>query len=261
MRHFRAMRWDLDPVAFSIGPVSLRWYGLLFAFGMALSLRATLVYGSERGLEREKVEPLLMVMLVSGLTGSHLGHLVFYEPSSLLSDPLRLFQLGRGLSSHGAALGLIGGTLIYSRIRRLDFWAYIDLTMLSVMWTFPFVRLGNFANSEIVGNPTDVPWAVVFVRYSDQLPRHPVQLYEALECALLVVLGSWMHRRKRDALPAGVTFLVLLGVHFAARFLLEVFKEPLVLHDSPLTMGQLLSAGIVLGVALFLPRRLSSATA
>ncbi|MDQ3035575.1 MAG: prolipoprotein diacylglyceryl transferase [Myxococcota bacterium] len=264
------MRWNLDPIItqFSIGPfgpIELRWYGLLFATGLLLCAWAGPRYFQIWGVPKQHAERLTLWIPIGMLLGAHYIHLVFYEWEGLFDFPRfdedgdfvlgRFFSLGSGLASHGGALGCILALLIfwwrYGKPLGIAAHRYYDAVMITAIWVFPFVRLGNFANSEIVGRVTDGPWGVIFERWGYQTARHPVVLYEAaLYFAELAFAVLWFQPRYARKLRPGATFYFFLMVHFTLRFIAEFAKESQGVDEGwALNMGHLLSLPIVIGCA------------
>jgi len=267
------MRWEVERVIFELGPLEIRWYGLFFALGIFIGASMMTRSFRERRLPAEHCSQLTIWLVVGMMLGAHLIHLIFYEPSSFIDNPIRIIEIGSGLSSHGGALGTILTMVLFCRIKKVSLFRYMDAAMVGAVWLLPWVRVGNLFNSEIYGRATDVPWAFTFVNNASagNIPRHPTQLYEALAGFLLIGLAVWLDRR-RLITPAADTqgassikteqprhkdgFLVflLLGVYFTGRFFVEFFKEYQTLSaDIPLTMGQWLSlpfAIVTLGLAI-----------
>jgi prolipoprotein diacylglyceryltransferase len=188
------VRWNIEPTLLAWPPFELRYYGLLFAIGLFLAAFHGPRYFRAFGLPKGHAERLTLWVPVGMIVGAHYIHLAFYEPGGLADLRLgwdaeaghlvlgRFWNLGSGLASHGGALGCLVALWIFwwrnGKPLGLSFHRYGDALMLSSVWVYPWVRLGNFFNSEIVGRPTDVPWGVIFERHGSA-PRHPVQLYEA----------------------------------------------------------------------------------
>ena len=137
------------------------------------------------------VPQLIMVYTVGIILGGHLVHMVFYEPQALLENPARILDVGQGMASHGSFFGILAGAAIWCRLKGESLLRVADASAVAWFWLFPFVRIGNFFNSEIYGLVTDVPWGVVFVQAAEAGldPRHPVQLYEAAFNTCLIVLA------------------------------------------------------------------------
>lgn len=239
------MTWDFDPTLVELGPLGIRWYGVCFVAGLYLA-----IFQLERAFKRrdfpvQHAHSLSLWMPVGMIVGAHLVHLAFYEPRAFVDDPIRIVQIGYGLASHGGGLGALIALWWLCRKWKAPLLRYLDACMVASVQVFPWVRLGNFFNSEIVGRTTDVPWGVVFVRAGYRAPRHPSQLYEVLLGISLIVLTMRLERR-RDRLAPGVILFSTLTIYFAARSVLEYFKEYQILAPGfPLTMGQCLSLPLV----------------
>jgi len=248
------MVWSVDPILFELGPFSVKWYGLLFAISFIVGF-----YIMERiyRLESKPVESLnslLMVMVVATIVGARLGHCLLYDPGFYLSHPLEILKIWKGgLASHGGAIGIVSGLWIYSRKHEAQpvLWL-LDRIAIPVALAGSFIRLGNFFNSEIVGEPSDVPWAIVFARL-DGLARHPAQLYESV--AYLIIFGSLLaiYRRLGPSIPAGRLIGLFMILVFGARFMIEFVKTAQAAYSLPfaLSVGQFLSIpAILIGIWL-----------
>jgi len=167
------MRWDFDPVLVDLGFIQIRLYGLFFAAGVFLGMGAIQRSFRRRKLPEEQVSPLCIWLVVGTIIGAHLVHLLFYEPWTIIEHPLSLIDVRQGLASHGGGLGSILALWFYVRRHKASFLRYADAVTVGAVWVLPFVRIGNFMNSEIYGRPTDLPWGVVFVRDGLTQPRHP----------------------------------------------------------------------------------------
>ena len=235
---------NLDPVALHVGPIQIRYYGLVFvatlmaAYGM---WRKQMLRG---GYPKVMIDRFMIWGAVATLAGARLGHCLFYEPARVLNDPVSILFLWQGgLASHGATIGLILALVLFARRKHLPVLEIMDRFTMSAAVGAAGIRLGNFLNSEIVGRATDVPWAVRFMRYDHgAVARHPSQLYEftmGLGVLLMLLLADrWAGREKR---PLGLMTGLFLTVYFAGRFIVEFFKEFQTPWESVLTMGQILS--------------------
>ena len=250
------IHWNANPELLNLGWLSIRWYGLLFASGFFFGfLFMRYVYTRERK-PIAHLDSLLFYMMVSAIVGARLGHCFFYEPEYYLANPLEiLFVWQGGLASHGGAIGILVGLYLYTRNRPDQPYLWLlDRIAIPTALAGSFIRLGNLFNSEILGTPSDKPWAFVFERY-DMQPRHPVQLYESLAYLLTFVILSALYRRLGESAPRGFYLGVFLILVFSARFALEFFKERQADYATafPLSVGQLLSIPAVLaGLALLL---------
>ena len=251
----------IDPVAFSVGPLAIRWYALAYilgflagwAYASALVRRDRLWGGTPRP-NPESLIDLLLYIMVGTVIGGRLGQVLFYEPGYYAEHPLEIIEIWNGgMSFHGGLIGVLLAVWYYAHRFKIPFLTVADLSVTVCPISIFLVRVGNFINSEHWGRPTDVPWAVVFPD-ADEAPRHPSQLYEAgLEgLLLLVVLGivAQMGGFKRPGLLTGL-FLLAYGL---ARIAMEFFREPdPQIEQIPygLTMGMALSAPmVVIGIAV-----------
>lgn len=240
--------WDVERVLFQLGAFEIRYYGLLFAAGLLVSVHMMRRSFRDRGLPEKHASALSLILPIGMLVGAHLIHLIFYEPRSIIENPVRILEVGRGLASHGGGLGVALALLWFTRRHGVSWHRYADAVIIGAVWMIAFVRIGNFFNSEIVGRATDVPWGVVFPQLGEDFPRHPSQLYEAILGIALIGLATFMHR-KRDYFRDGATLYTLLAIYFGVRFGLEYFKEyqaQTLTPEFPLTMGQLLSGPVAL---------------
>jgi phosphatidylglycerol:prolipoprotein diacylglycerol transferase len=167
-----AILWDTDPILAHLGPITLRWYGLLFMSGFVVgTFVLTHIYRSEKVSPRW-VDVITIYMLVGTIVGARLGHVLFYEPDILLKNPLEVFMIWHGgLASHGATIGILFACWLFARNNKFDYLWVLDRIVIVVGIGGALIRLGNLMNSEIVGKPTDVPWAFVFPRDTEHLVR------------------------------------------------------------------------------------------
>jgi phosphatidylglycerol---prolipoprotein diacylglyceryl transferase len=256
---------QFDPIAFAIGPLAVRWYGLMYLIGFALFLLLGRLRARDRwrGMDKHDVDDLLFWGVLGVIVGGRLGHVVFYGPLSYyLAHPLEIFMLWKGgMASHGGIVGVIVMMWLWSRAKGKSFLKVADFVVPLVPLGLAAGRIGNFINGELWGRAADParwPWAMVFPQARDGLARHPSQLYQfALEGLLLFVLLWLFSRRQRAPGVVGAMFLVGYGV---LRFIGEVFREPEALYGAMplgLSAGQLLSLPMVaIGVAMliWLPR-------
>ena len=259
----------IDPVAFQIGPVAVRWYALSYLAGLAagwgLMLQQVRLPGAVP-MTRRQVDDFLIWATLAVIVGGRLGYVVFYNPMEYLRDPVQIVQIWRGgMSFHGGLAGIAVAMVWYARRNGLPLLALTDIVSSVAPVGLLFGRIANFINGELWGRPTDVPWAMVFPDGGPE-PRHPSQLYEAaLEGLVLLALVQTLYRleavRRRPGTVAGV-FLVGYG---GARLFVEIFREPdahigLLIGGS--TLGQWLSVPMVLaGIALIVLARRRAGTA
>jgi phosphatidylglycerol:prolipoprotein diacylglycerol transferase len=246
---------EFDPVALQLGPLAIRWYGLMYllAFAAFYLLGRWRVmrthHGPATGLKPSDVEDLLFHGVLGVVLGGRLGYVLFYKPAYYLQHPLEVFAVWQGgMAFHGGLVGVLVACAWFARRRGLPFLVLMDCVAPLVPLGLATGRLGNFINGELWGRATDLPWAMVFPQSGSPVPRHPSQLYQfAGEGLLLFALVWWFSSRPR---PVGrVSGLFLLG-YGTLRFLAEFAREPdafLGLLAGGLSMGQLLSLPMVAG--------------
>jgi prolipoprotein diacylglyceryl transferase len=233
----------MDPVAFSLGGVTLRWYGLFFSFGILMNYFYVRAIYKREGLSEEDWDSLTLVLLAGLVIGARLGYIVFYRPAYYLDHPERIIRVWEGgIASHGALIGILLAAWLWCRRREGGLTRAADLAVLGIPLTAACVRLGNFMNSEIRGVHTGGDWGVIFTMRGDTLPRHPVQLYEAALLVAVFIVLRMTYRRMGLARPPGLYTALFLLCYFGGRCLLELIKERQVFADgSPVTVGLLLS--------------------
>lgn len=250
---------DIDPVAFHIGPLAVRWYGLSYVAGILVGWwlmrwRAT---KPNSGWTASDVGDLIFYLALGGVLGGRLGYTLFYNFSTYLHDPLAIFKVWQGgMSFHGGLIGLFIATAWWARHSRRRFMDVCDFVIPAGPLSLFFGRVANFINGELWGAPTSLPWGMVFPDpRAGGIPRHPSQLYEAVLEGLVLFAVLWLYSSKSR--PRGaVTGLFLLG-YGIFRALVEFVREPDehigYLAGGWLTMGQVLSLPmIVLGLLLLL---------
>ena len=231
---FAAITWDWDPILLSLGPLTIRYYGLMFALTIYTGFYVWRRQALKNGETPQFAEDFLWWGVVAIVGGARLGHVFFYEPITYLQNPIEILKFWKGgLASHGATVGLMVALWGFGRKYDRTFRRLGDYLAPAIAIAAGGVRVGNFFNSEIVGRVTDVDWGVRFIRYCriegiapDQcLPRHPSQMYEFLMG--VTTFGVLMFLQKLDIRRAGSGFLagVFLILYFSFRFTVEFFKE------------------------------------
>ena len=247
--------WDINPVLFEIGPVSVRWYGLCFALAIMFGYMLGSWIFKREGNDEELIDPLLYYLVAGIVIGARLGHCLFYEPSIYLNDPIRILKVWEGgLASHGAVLGIFLSIFIFvKRHREFSFLGLLDMLTIPSMIGAAMIRLGNFFNSEIIGTTTEVPWAIIFKRVSVS-PRHPVQLYESISYLLVFFLFMFLYTKTKLIKKPGALVGLLLSLVFSIRFVLEFFKKTQSEFEGLIiSVGQWLSVPLIIfGLILFI---------
>ncbi len=249
------LSWNADPVLLSFAGFKIHWYGALFALAIIAGFQVMKTCYQKENIDIKTLDNLMTYAVVGIIVGARLGHCFFYDPHYYLNYPAKIFAIWEGgLASHGGGIGVIVACYLYQRKYQIGFLYLLDRLAISTAIFGFFVRTGNFINSEIIGKPSQVPWAVIFERV-DHLPRHAVQLYEAIAYfTIFIVLFSTYRFSKIKDYPGALLGLFLIFV-FSARFALEFFKVKQAAYSSDLLLstGQLLSlpffiAGILLVV-------------
>ena len=263
---FDYIHWNIDPEIIHLFGITLRYYSLLFVGGLLLCIYILNWIFKQEHIPLMHLEKLAIYGLIGIVVGARLGHCLFYQPDYYLSHPLEMllpieitpdgvkFTGYQGLASHGGTLGLFIAMIIYARKTKESFIKTIDLIAIVAPLGSCFIRVANLMNSEIIGNPTSVPWAFVFVRV-DNVPRHPAQLYEAIAYLLIFGLLFYLYKTKRQKLQRGFFFGLTITLIFLARFFIEFVKETEVSFEQQmqLDMGQILSIPfIIVGIGFII---------
>jgi phosphatidylglycerol:prolipoprotein diacylglycerol transferase len=243
---------DLSPIAIELGPIAIRWYGLMYLLGFALFLVLGKLRSKDpwRDMSSRDVDDLLFFGMIGVIVGGRLGHVLFYGPLSYyLQHPLEIFAVWKGgMASHGGILGVIAAMAWFARSRGKSFLKVADFVVPLVPLGLGAGRIGNFINGELWGRVADpaLPWAMIFPAAGDNLPRHPSQIYQfALEGLVLFAILWIYSRRPRVPGTVGSLFLIAYGV---LRIVGEMFREPEALYGAMplgLSAGQWLSVPMV----------------
>lgn len=247
MNPINAFEWSASPILLNLGILQIRWYGLLFALGFVVGYQIMYWAFIREKKDLKHLETLTMTMILSTVLGARFGHCLFYDPVHYLSHPLDMLKVWEGgLASHGAAVGILFGLYLFHRKTKMGYLWVLDRMVIIVALSGYFIRIGNFFNSEIIGKPTKVAWAVVFTRI-DMLPRHPAQLYEALSCFIIFLILFYYYKKNMTPKP-GLMLGFFMTTVFGMRIVWEFFKENQVAFENglPFNMGQLLSIPLVL---------------
>ncbi len=242
----------IDPIAFQIGPLAIRWYSLTWIAAF-LTIYYLLTKRSNK-LSSENISDLMFYGMLGAIIGGRFGYMFFYGIEQLLKDPLSIFYIWQGgLSFHGGLVGVLVSCFLMSKRWNVKFFYLMDIVAPCVPPGLGLVRIGNFLNSELLGRPTDTSWGIIFPSDPLGLLRHPSQLYQAFaEGIILFVFLVWLSRKPKPTMYISGYFLVGYGV---LRFLTEFFRTPdahigLVAFEL-FTRGQILCVPmIVIGIYL-----------
>lgn len=243
------IEWNVSPDIVEIGPFTIRWYGLLFALSFIIGFQIMTSFFKKEKRNEGDLNDLIWYMILGTVLGARIGHCLFYNPVYYLTNPLEILYVWKGgLASHGAAIGIL--TAIYLFVRKKKEYTFLwvlDRIVVTVALGGFFIRMGNLFNSEIIGKPTDVPWAFVFTSI-DNVPRHPSQLYEAVAYLLIFIFLITFYYRTNAAFKNGVMLGLLCVLVFSFRFFIEFTKENQTYFEEGmfLNMGQLLSVPFIL---------------
>lgn len=256
--------WDPSIIAFSVGPIEVRWYSLCWCIGLALAYIVVYKLYKQQQIPQEKFDPLFLYCFVGILAGARLGHCLLYEPGYFLSHPLEMvlpihrladgswkFTGYAGLASHGGTFGLMISLWLYVKRTQVNIMRVLDNIAVATPICACFIRLGNLMNSEIVGKFTGTDMGFVFAHLNETQPRYPAQLYEAITYFVFFVVGLVLYAKFKNRIGTGFFFGYCLSTIFIFRFAVEFLKEvqePWEIHMQQLiglNQGQLLSIPFV----------------
>jgi phosphatidylglycerol:prolipoprotein diacylglycerol transferase len=248
-----------DPIAISLGPVQIHWYGLMYvlAFAMFIILgrvRIRMPHVAAQGWTRDDLDDMLFYGMLGVVLGGRLGEVLFYQPLYFLQHPLEIFMIWRGgMSFHGGFLGVLIAMALWSRKRKRNLLDVYDFIAPLVPLGYACGRMGNFINAELPGRLADpsLPWAMLWPGVAG--PRHPSPIYQMLVDGIVVFIILWLFARKaRPRLAVGAMFTLLYG---CARFFTEWFRVPdweTTVFGLPITSGQVLSLPMIVAALVML---------
>lgn len=265
--------WNPDPVCFHIFNIDFRYYSILWGIGLIAAYYVARYLYKRDNLKIDLLDKLFLYVFIGSIMGARLGHCLFYDweyfshhllemilPVQFTGNGIK-FTGYAGLASHGGAIGILISLFLFSRKYKVPILNLLDTLGIIAPLSGAFIRVGNFVNSEIIGGPTTVPWAVIFESVDD-IPRHPAQLYEAVAYFLIFGILLFIFRKKWAKLSSGIFFGLSIFLIFTFRFLVEYFKEIQVTFESGMQnsigidMGQLLSIPFILTGIFFMLRPL-----
>lgn len=244
---------EIDPIAFSIGPVVVRWYALAYLAGFLGGWKYALYLcglNPQNRPTRDDIDNFLPYAVLGVILGGRLGYVLFYQPSLYAANPLDAFKVWEGgMAFHGGALGVIVALIIFSWVNKIQLLRLSDIVCACVPIGVFFGRIANFINGELYGRPTDASWGVIFP-WAGEEPRHPSQLYEAfLEGAVLFVILLFLYKKMNMRHHPGVVTGSFLAGYAGFRMIVEFFREPdahLGFIIAEISMGQILSLPMML---------------
>jgi len=247
---------NIDPVFLRVGPLQLRWYGLMYmlSFVIGYFVLRRLAKFRKLDMSNDDLYDLLFYLILGVMIGGRLGYVIFYDLGSYIRDPLSILAIWQGgMSFHGGFIGVIFGTVWISRKKHWNFWEVADLVSVAVAIGLGLGRIVNFINGELFGRPSNVPWAMVFPE-GGAVARQPSQLYEAfLEGLVLFLVLRWLYRKD---FYHGTVFWCLVAFYGVFRFLVEFVREPdaqIGFDLGPFTRGQILTFPmLVVGTAMMI---------
>lgn len=248
------MTWNINPVAINLGAIKIHWYGIIFATGLFLAYNLTEYMFKKEGKNSKDIESLFVYVVVGMIIGSRLAHVLFYDLDFYLAHPLEIFMVWHGgLASHGGFLGVIIALWLFAKKYNYSYMWLLSRGAIGAMLIATFIRIGNFFNSEIVGLPTKSLFGVIFQRV-DNIPRHPVVLYESLAYFIIFLILLTLYKKLSPQKFTKIGFGLVLVLGFGARVFLEQFKtaQSEFAYELPLTMGQLLSIPFIIIGAIIL---------
>lgn len=263
---WQQLPFNINPAIFSIGAFQLRYYSMMYLVAFAVVYLLTVYRIKKENYEytAETVQDYLVWAMVGVIFGARLGDVLIYNFRYFAHHPLEIFLPFSfsngitftgisGMSYHGGVIGVMIVSIFFIRIKKINFWRFIDLFIPSVPLGYTFGRIGNFTNGELWGRVTTVPWGMYFPLDPTQSLRHPSQLYEAFFEGIVLFILLWWMRKKKYA-DGFLTGLYILGYGFF-RFIIEFFREPDFMVG-PISIGQLLCAlMMVAGIIIMVWRR------
>ena len=241
---------EFDPIAFHVGVVAVRWYGLMYLIGFALGLilgRSRIRSNQNSSMSIREFDDLLFYIVLGVIIGGRLGYSIIYDLGNVIRSPLSVFYVWEGgMSFHGGLIGVCIAILVYASVKQKNWLVLGDFVAPLVPLGLAAGRVGNFINGELWGRPTEVPWAIVFPQSGSFVGRHPSQLYEFFFEGLVLFMILWVFSKRQR--PVGVISGLFLACYGFFRFSIEFMREPdqhLGLLSFGLSMGQWLCVPMI----------------
>lgn len=251
------IHWNVSPEIFTLGPLQVRWYGLLFALGFLFGYNHGEKMFKHENIDLKWLESLFIYLIVATIVGARLGHVFFYGWDYYSQHPIEILYVWQGgLASHGGVLGIIIAMILWSRnvSKRSILWV-LDRVVVPSVFVAALIRLGNLMNSEIYGIETTLPWGFIFERNHETVAKHPTQIYESLSYLLTFGVMLYMYWKTKAKDYQGMLLGVFFIMVFTARFFVEFIKEDQEAFEATmsLNMGQWLSIPfIITGIVLII---------
>lgn len=251
------IHWNVSPEIFSIGPLHVRWYGLLFAIGFLFGYNHGEKMFKHENIDLKWLESLFIYLIVATVVGARLGHVFFYGWDYYSQHPIEILYVWQGgLASHGGVLGIILAMVLWSlKVSKRNLLWVLDRVVVPSVLVGALIRFGNLMNSEIYGVQTSLPWGVIFERNDETVAKHPTQVYESLSYLFTFGVLYYMYWKTKAKDYQGLLTGVFFVFVFTARFLVEYIKEDQEAFEATmsLNMGQWLSIPFILtGIALII---------
>lgn len=249
------IHWNVSPEIFTLGPLQVRWYGLLFAIGFLFGYNHGEKMFKYENIDLKWLESLFIYLIVATIVGARLGHVFFYGWDYYSQHPIEILYVWQGgLASHGGVLGIIIAMILWSRniSKRSILWV-LDRVVVPSIFVAALIRFGNLMNSEIYGVETTLPWGFIFERNHETVAKHPTQIYESLSYLLTFGVMLYMYWKTKAKDYQGMLVGVFFIMVFTARFFVEFIKEDQEAFEAgmSLNMGQWLSIPfIITGIIL-----------
>jgi len=244
------IHWNVSPEIFSLGPLHVRWYGLMFAIGFLFGYQHVEKMFKHENLNLKWLESLFIYMIVATIVGARLGHVFFYAWDYYSQHPIEILYIWQGgLASHGGTLGILIALTIWSKnISKRNILWVLDRVVVPTALVAALIRFGNLMNSEIYGVQTSLPWGFIFERNQETVAKHPTQIYESLSYLITFGVMLYMYWKTKAKDYEGLIFGVFFTMIFTARFFIEFIKEEQEAFEKGMTlnMGQLLSIPFVI---------------